>query len=124
MIALAARANGKVLAALDAGRGEVYAGEYEIAANSAILQRERLLSKDEFLSVARGMVVSTSEANLAEIVRDAGLSVVSVERPGAEMIAQLGWKKLRAGETVSPEQLEANYIRRTDAEIFSKPARS
>ena len=83
-----------------------------------------LLSKDEFLSVARGMVVSTSEANLAGIVRDAGLSVVSVEQPSAEMIAQLGWKKLRAGETVSPEQLEANYIRRTDAEIFAKPARS
>jgi hypothetical protein len=36
------------------------------------------------------------------------------------MIAQLGWRKLRDGETVTPEQLEANYIRRTDAEIFAK----
>ena len=32
------------------------------------------------------------------------------------------WQKLSAGETVSPEHLEANYIRRSDAEIFSKPA--
>jgi len=38
------------------------------------------------------------------------------------MIAHLGWKKLRAAETVTPEELEANYIRRSDAEIFAKPA--
>lgn len=123
-IALACHSDGKVLAALDAGRGDVYAGEYEIATNSATVRRERLLSKEEFLSVARGMVVSTPDVNLAGIVRDAGLSVVSVEQPSAETIAQLGWKKLRAGATVFPEQLEANYIRRTDAEIFAKPAKS
>jgi hypothetical protein len=33
----------------------------------------------------------------------------------------LGWRKIQAGDTVSPEQLEANYIRQSDAEIFSKP---
>ncbi len=39
-----------------------------------------------------------------------------VERPTVEMIARFGWKKLQAGETVSPEGLEANYLRRSDAE--------
>ena len=43
---------------------------------------------------------------------------VAVQRSDA--IARLGWKKILAGETVSPETLEANYIRRSDAEIFSK----
>jgi hypothetical protein len=40
------------------------------------------------------------------------------------MIARLGWRKLQAGETVSPEQLEANYMRRSDAEMFVKPVPS
>jgi hypothetical protein len=31
----------------------------------------------------------------------------------------LAWRKLENKETVSPEALEANYIRRSDAEIFS-----
>jgi hypothetical protein len=34
----------------------------------------------------------------------------------------LGWKKIQTGQTVSAEDLEANYIRRSDAEIFSKHA--
>jgi hypothetical protein len=40
------------------------------------------------------------------------------------MIAKLGWRKMRAGETVSPEQLDANYSRRSDAELFVKPTPS
>jgi tRNA A37 threonylcarbamoyladenosine modification protein TsaB len=48
--------------------------------------------------------------------------VIAVEAPSAEMITRLGWKKLQAGETVSPEQLEANYMRRSDAELFAKPS--
>jgi len=47
-----------------------------------------------------------------------------MRRPRSEEVGILGLQKLRAGETVPPEQLEANYIRRTDAEIFSKPASS
>ena len=33
---------------------------------------------------------------------------------------QKGLKKLLAGETVSVEDLDANYLRRSDAEIFAK----
>jgi hypothetical protein len=64
------------------------------------------------------MVVAPEE-KLAETAGAAGLSVSIVAVPGAEMIARLGVSKLHAGMTVSPEQLEANYIRRTDAEIFA-----
>jgi hypothetical protein len=37
------------------------------------------------------------------------------------MIAGLGFGKLKSDQTVSPEQLDANYGRRSDAEIFVKP---
>jgi len=120
LVAVASRAEGKIAAALDAGRGEVYVGEYEVSGESAMFERERLLTKDEFLSAAQHATVATPDEKLAAVASGAGLSVFLVEFPGPEAIARLGWRKLQAGETVTPEQLEANYIRRTDAEILAK----
>jgi tRNA threonylcarbamoyladenosine biosynthesis protein TsaB len=121
VVALAGRSQGKILAALDAGRGEVYVGEYEFADGNAQFVREQLLPGDEFLSMARSSVVSTPDEALTALARDAGIAVVTVAPADATMIAGLGWTKLQAGKTVSPEQLEANYIRRSDAEIFARP---
>jgi tRNA threonylcarbamoyladenosine biosynthesis protein TsaB len=120
LIAQASGNEGKVLSALDAGRGEVYAGEYKITGEVAHVLREQLISKSELLSAGVGFVISTPDATLAGIARDAGLKVFMIEMVSVQMIAQLGWRKLREGETLTPEQLEANYIRRTDAEIFAK----
>lgn len=119
-VAVANRLQGTVLAALDAGRGEVYVGEYELVRESAQFVREQLLSRVDFLSAARESTVVTPDEGLGAIIRGAGISVSMVPASGAAMIARLGWRRLRAGETVSPEGLEANYIRRSDAEIFAK----
>jgi tRNA threonylcarbamoyladenosine biosynthesis protein TsaB len=113
-----------VAAVLDAGRGDVYFGLYEILGNSVQVQREQLLSRAEFLSLATESTVATPDVGLAATAREANLSAVVVESPGAEMITRLGLRKLKAGETVSPEPLEANYMRRSDAEMFVKPASS
>lgn len=121
-VATASRTQGKVVVVLDAGRGEVYFGAYEIAGESVQVLREELLSKTEFLSAAGESTVATPDPGLAEVARDAGFSVSAVEPPGGAMIARFGWKKMQAGETVSPDQLEANYMRRSDAEIFVKPS--
>jgi tRNA threonylcarbamoyladenosine biosynthesis protein TsaB len=120
VVATATRTQGKVVAVLDGGRGEVFFGAYEIIGESAHVLREELLSKADFLSVAKVSIVATPEPILAASAREAGLSVVAVEFPTAAIIAKFGWKKLQAGATVSPEQLEANYMRRSDAEIFVK----
>ncbi len=82
--------------------------------------REEVLSRSEFLSAARESTIATTDVSLAAAARDAGLSVVAVEPPGVAMIARLGWKNLQARKTVAPEHLEANYMRRSDAEIFVK----
>jgi tRNA threonylcarbamoyladenosine biosynthesis protein TsaB len=122
VVAVTSGKEGKVLAALDAGRGEIYAGEYEVTRGEAELSREHLLGKDEFLSAARGQSVATpleSAARILESAQESGVAVTQVQI-GAEAVARLGWRKLQAGAVVSPEQLEANYIRRTDAEIFAK----
>jgi len=96
------------------------------------MHSERLLSREEFIAAVgivrngaenTGKTVVTADAALAEIFRTAGIEVRLIEHPNAGVIARLGWMRLERGKTVGSEQLDANYIRRSDAEIFSKPAR-
>jgi tRNA threonylcarbamoyladenosine biosynthesis protein TsaB len=116
----------RILAALDAGRGDVYVGDYELGPQMH-MQSERLLSREEFLAAATGaeatqQTIVTPDAVLAAVVQAAGAPVELIEYPNAGVIARLGWDRLQRGQTVRPEDLEANYIRHSDAEIFSKPA--
>ncbi len=120
VVAADSRAQGNVAVALDGGRREVFFGAYKLAAESIQVLREELLSQANFLSSARDSTVVTPDAALATIARDADLTVVTAQPPNSEMIARFGWKKLQARETVAPEQLEANYMRRSDAEMFVK----
>jgi tRNA threonylcarbamoyladenosine biosynthesis protein TsaB len=117
----------RVLAVLDAGRSDVYVGDYEFKPLPRT-HSERLMSSEEFLAEAKGAsttgrAVVTPDATFAKAFRAAGIQVRQIEFPNAALIAQLGWEHLQRGETVRPDELEANYIRRSDAEIFSKPAR-
>jgi hypothetical protein len=64
--------------------------------------------------------VVTPDSVLAEAAGVAGLSVSTLEPISAADVARSGWHKIQSGDTVGPEQLEANYIRRTDAEILEK----
>ncbi|HEY3974754.1 MAG TPA: tRNA (adenosine(37)-N6)-threonylcarbamoyltransferase complex dimerization subunit type 1 TsaB [Candidatus Sulfotelmatobacter sp.] len=120
LVAKASRLQGKVVAVLDGGRGEVFFGAYSIAGESMQVLREELLSKAEFLSQARDSTVATPDLTLAEMARDTALTVAAVEQPSAATIARLGWEQIQAGKTVSPERLEANYMRRSDADMYVK----
>ena len=119
-VATAGAMQGRVLAVLDAGRREVYAGRYQVAADRARMIDERLITLEALATSVDGLTLMTPEKSIAETLAAKGISVVEVPVQQSDAIASLGWKKILAGETVSPEALEANYIRRTDAEIFSK----
>ena len=119
VISAAGGVEGEVIAALDAGRNEIYVGEYEVL-KSTTMRSERLLKREEFLEIATAKTVITPDETIADAVRRVALKVVAIEQPRSDAIARLGWKKILTGETVSPEALDANYIRRSDAEIFSK----
>jgi tRNA threonylcarbamoyladenosine biosynthesis protein TsaB len=129
-VACGSPARGRVLAVLDAGRGDVYAGDYEIDsqdARPARMHSERLLSKEQVVLEARRpearfKSVVTPDTALAEALGFLGLQVELIGLPNSAVIARLGWERLQRGQTVRPEELEANYIRRSDAEIFAKPA--
>lgn len=120
-VAVAYPFRGKVIAALDAGRGEIYAGEYEVG-DAVLMRSERLLTREEFAAAAEGRVVVSPDRVVLDAAVAAGLQAREVERPRSDAIARLGWRKIQAGDTVVPEALEANYIRRSDAEIFSNVA--
>lgn len=122
--------------ALDAGRGEAFVGQYEtvIASEqnpSCKSLGESLLTLDKLAALLESggaKWISTPDQivfdALGKRVSDSLRSRIrrSLRRPRSEEVARVAWQKLRAGETITPEQLDANYIRRSDAEIFSKPA--
>ena len=117
-VAVAGKRESKLYAALDAGRGEIYVGEYERGQLTAF--GERLMTREEFLASCRDWMVVSPDPPIAEAAQKVGADSIVIQRPRSDAIARLGWKRLQAEQTVAPEELEANYIRRSDAEIFSK----
>lgn len=126
-VAAASRSEGRVLSVLDAGRTEVYVGDYELSAELPRMHSERLLTREQFLTEVSGegkgavKNIVTPDAALAEILGTAGVPCEQVAYPNSEAIARLGWQHIQRGRMVPPADLEANYIRRSDAEIFSQP---
>lgn len=114
---------GRAMTALDAGRSEVFCGWYEVRNGRAERGIEQLLSGNEFVEEAKKAevrLILTSDAAVAQKLSAVAPKVSLVQRPESSMIAKIGALKLVAGETTSVESLDANYLRRSDAEIFFK----
>jgi tRNA threonylcarbamoyladenosine biosynthesis protein TsaB len=122
-VASRSRTPGQILVALDAGRKEVYVGEFAAQGRERRAVAQSLISREQCFRRATGMTLVTPDRELAEAALAQGLEVEEVGRPKSDVIAYLGWRKIESGETVSPEELEANYLRRSDAEIFAKNSR-
>ena len=134
VLAATAAASGQsalVIAALDAQRGEVYAGEYQVAYSEVAAELEAhrveevLLNLEEFVGSMRARVpapvICTPDASVESALRQAGSPVQRVPRPQADLIARLAVAQYLQGQTISSEALDANYLRHSDAEIFSAP---
>jgi tRNA threonylcarbamoyladenosine biosynthesis protein TsaB len=122
-IAFAAGKQGILLSALDAQRNEVFVGEFEVERDSITTVREALVTGEDFVSWLGGKSVTTytPDATIEARLREANVSVERIARPSAEAYARLGLRKYLAGESSALDELDANYIRRSDAEIFSAP---
>lgn len=108
---------GTVLAALEAGRGETYCAEYEIRGSGARLISQQLWTGTEFAVGAAGRPIATPDVKIVELAREKNLQVTLIAPLRADAIARLGFEKIQAGEVVSPDALDAAYIRRSDAEV-------
>jgi tRNA threonylcarbamoyladenosine biosynthesis protein TsaB len=110
-----------VLAAVDAGRGEYYVGEYR---NGAKL-REILLSGEETVELAKepgaGVVVCEDSGVAGATTACSALAIcgpVYVQPPDAADALRFSLKRFEARDFENSETLEANYLRRSDAEVL------
>jgi tRNA threonylcarbamoyladenosine biosynthesis protein TsaB len=122
-LAASSEREGKIAAVLDAGRKEAFVGYYNVAEGSAAQEHEELIAQADLAGRLRSAGFAqliTTDAAIAELASPANIHVQLTARPGSEAIARIGARKLLAGDTVPVEALDANYLRRSDAEIFFK----
>lgn len=121
-LALLAAKLPKARAVLDAGRGEFYAGEYEQCGQHCLW--ERLLTRDELLStpLSDSSHYVVCEQIIAEDLGRAGLTVLMSSEPDAASVARFIAVR---GFTPTPDWCiaDANYLRRSDAELKLKASR-
>lgn len=113
----AAEMNEDAIAVLDAGRGEVYA-----ALQTNGMREEFLLSAPEAAAMAqsRKLNLVAAEASTAAKFVDARL----IHFSSSEVAARIGFRKLQAGDTIDVLALDANYIRKSEAEYIQKMNRT
>ncbi|HZY63436.1 MAG TPA: tRNA (adenosine(37)-N6)-threonylcarbamoyltransferase complex dimerization subunit type 1 TsaB [Edaphobacter sp.] len=106
--------NGLVHAVLDAGRGEFYYGKYFEGKSL----REELLSGEEVRNSTGNEKIITCEARVADALAD--LNPLIVQEPKAEDMLSIAVHRAKAGNFDDAALLDANYLRRTDSELFAK----
>jgi tRNA threonylcarbamoyladenosine biosynthesis protein TsaB len=106
---------GDSLALLDAGRNEFYARRAE---------REWLASFEEITAAAAaGASLIVAEARIAATIAErlAPLRPLLVGSLDACAAVRAALTRLRSGESDDLAALDANYLRRSDAELFARP---
>jgi tRNA threonylcarbamoyladenosine biosynthesis protein TsaB len=108
----------EVRVALDAGRGELFFGQYR--GHGAFVLREALIKKDQLLAEPESRVpLFTFEQGVFELLSPLHPSM----RSSSTAVDALAFaiRCAEAGDFADPVTLDANYLRRSDAEIFAKP---
>ena len=117
----------------DAQRGQVFGALFQRAGSEVMrVGEEMVIAPSKFVEVA---VASACGERMAWVSPDAGLVVSEPawrdrERRGekaeqvsatlAGIIGRIGFRRLQEGRTTDALGLDANYVRRSDAEIFWK----
>jgi len=111
LVAASLGVEGEVVAVLDAGRGEYFCGVYR----DGVRVSEELLRIEAVRALMEGRRVVACEARVAESLGE-GVDLVSEPGPGAMLGMAL--TRTKAGEWSDVTSVDANYLRRTDAEIL------
>lgn len=112
LVAAALGDAGDAIALLDAGRGEYFCGFDD---NQGGFTEWLLRTDDEVQELRHGRRSVTCEARVAE--RLGGEMLVTTEPGPAELLA-MALRRIEAGEWSDVASVDANYLRRTDAEIL------
>jgi tRNA threonylcarbamoyladenosine biosynthesis protein TsaB len=124
LLALASQAEGRYRApVLDARRGEVFTAVYDERLRPVVA--EAVIGWGKFLESLAGREV-TFIARSAEIFEQGSVAerqqgpqwrYTTAGEPLAAAVARLAAERCARGETQPPEAVDANYVRRTDAEL-------
>jgi len=123
LASLAQPSTDHIHALLDAGRGEFYSGLYASGdcLHESLVTRDQLLASLDHANQSRevqpGFVVC--EQVVAQSL--AALAPQLVAEPTAADALPLALARIRQRAFDDPATIDANYLRRTDAEIFAKP---
>jgi len=114
---------------LDARRGQIFGAIYQRisgdAAGLVLASDESILSLDEFLELVKGkspqtveLVSPTPDVLPAARLKEAlpGARIIQVSAALAPAIGRLGFERAMRGDLVDSITLDANYVRRSDAE--------
>jgi len=131
-VAESARADGLLVPLVDAYRGQIFGGLYE--KNGDEVERrgsERVLGLEEFLETLmaagaqpeRSTLVSPQMERWAERLAHSSFARAARESVSPQLaaaVARRALKKFARGEALDALGLEANYVRRSDAELLWK----
>jgi tRNA threonylcarbamoyladenosine biosynthesis protein TsaB len=118
------KSKGNVVAALDAGRKQAFVGEYDFDEQFNVLRaKESLVAfNDLFASLKNAHSIAFSpDQSIRETAAQHEVEIREVAAPSADIFAYIGYENIKAGQTIPAGTLEANYIRASDAELFSLP---
>jgi tRNA threonylcarbamoyladenosine biosynthesis protein TsaB len=120
---------------LDARRGQIFGAIYQRVSGDAqrlaLIGDETILSPEEYLEMVKGksvlpiaLVSPTPELLSAEHIEQflPGARVIQVSAALAPAIGRLGFERAKRGELLDALSLDANYVRRSDAEAAWKDA--
>jgi len=109
---------------LDARRGEVYGAVYD-ACGAAVVPETVMPFTAWLYTLPEGQLefVSTDFSPFAAALagtRFAAAAVTTAPRALAAAVGRIARERLRAGQAADPAGIDANYVRRSDAELFWK----
>jgi len=127
-----AKADGLLVPVVDAYRGQVFGGLFEKSNGEVVSRgRERVMSLEEFLASLVEVKVEAADCTLigphlscwATLIAESAFSRSRQENTSpvlAEAVGRCARRRLARGEGVDALHLEANYVRRSDAELLWK----
>jgi tRNA threonylcarbamoyladenosine biosynthesis protein TsaB len=102
---------------IDARRGEVYAAVYN--SKLELVMPEAVLKFEEWLTMLNKLHAGSYEF-VSTVPIDSAIPVVVAPRALAAVMGHIAWDDFTLGRSSDPAEIDANYVRRSDAELFWK----
>jgi tRNA threonylcarbamoyladenosine biosynthesis protein TsaB len=105
---------------LDARRGEVYAAVYNDRLEPVM--PESVLKYEVWRQTLppHGFELISPDFSSFHSQIDSSIPTVTAPRALAGAIGRIAWREFRGGRACDPAKIDANYVRRSDAELFWK----